>query len=141
MGMFENTAVIWVHLGDRLTFDQLLTRVREAGLAFGRAVARGRGHRGGRARCGGRHEPGRNPLFDVTFTRHGVGESSGLAPQSAPGARLDLCCEDTEQADGSIEGRFGYATQLFDEATISRLASDYVRLLAEVADNPARLLR
>jgi len=41
--MFENTAVIRVHLGDRCAFDQLPTRVREAGLAaFGRACPRSR---------------------------------------------------------------------------------------------------
>lgn len=140
--MFESTAVIRVHLGDRLTFDQLLTRVRQAGLAaFGRAVPAVEDTEAAVLDVVAVNEPGRNPLFDVTFTRHGVDESSGRAPQSAPGARLDLCCEVTEQAAGNIEGRFGDATQLFDEAPISRLASDYVRLLAEVAENPARLLR
>jgi amino acid adenylation domain-containing protein len=138
VGMFENTAVIRVDLGGRPSFEQLLRRVREAGLAaFGRAVPPVEDIVAAVLDSVAAPEPGRNPLFDVMFTPHGVGEPAGFPMPRAPAARVDLGCDLTERADGGIEGRFDYATQLFDESTITRLASDYARLLAAVVEDPA----
>ncbi len=139
VGMFENIAVIRVDLDGGPTFEQLLARVRESGLAaFGRAVPPIEDIV---AAVFDRvvTEPGRNPLFDVMFVPHEVGDPIGFPLPGAPGARIDLCCELTERADGGVDGRFEYATQLFDEATISRLANDYVRVLTEAAGDPTRL--
>jgi len=57
----------------------------------------------------------------------------------APGVSLDLHCDLTERADGGVEGRLEYATELFDETTIIRFADDYVRLLDLVGAHPTRL--
>jgi len=77
--------------------------------------------------------PGRNPLFDVIFALHGIpADPAGFPLPDAPGTRYDIACQLTERSDGGVDGRLEYATQLFDEATITRLAGDYVRLLAEV---------
>jgi amino acid adenylation domain-containing protein len=141
VGMLEHTAVIRVDLGGRPTFEQLLARVRESGLAaFGRAAPPLEDIVAAVLDSVAAPEPGRNPLFDILFTPHGVGEPAGFPLPDAPGARIDLRCDLTERADGGVDGRFDYATQLFDEATIARLAGDYVALLAEVAEDPTRLL-
>jgi hypothetical protein len=141
IGMFENTAVIRLDLGGGVTFAHLLDRVREAALAaFGRAVPPLEDIVAAVLDSVEPTEPGRFPLFDVTFSPHGVSESPGFPLPSAPGAHVDLYCDLDERADGGVDGRLRYATQLFDEATVTRLAGDYVRLLAEAAGDPARPL-
>jgi acyl carrier protein len=143
VGVFEDTAVIRVNLGTSAAFEQLLIRVRDAALAaqdhavlpFEDIVAAVLDV------LPTVPEPGRNPLFDVMFAPHGVAaESAGFPLPSAPGARFDLCCHLTERADGGLDGRIEYAAQLFNEATIVRLAGDYVHLLEEVGEDPTRPL-
>jgi non-ribosomal peptide synthetase component F len=83
--------------------------------------------------------PGANPLFQVCFTlaRGGV----TLAPlaldgiEAEPitvdvlGSRFDLTFQVTERADGSYVLMLEYASELFDESTMLRLASDYRTVL------------
>jgi amino acid adenylation domain-containing protein len=137
VGMFENTAVIRINLDDSRSFPQLLAQVREAGLAaFGRAVPSIEDIVAAVLEVVETEpEPGRNPLFDVMFVPQGVSGSDGFPLPDATGARIDLCCHATERADGGIDGRLVYATQLFDQATITRLASDYVQSLTEIAED------
>jgi acyl carrier protein len=142
VGMLEETAVIRVDLGGRPSFTELLGRVREAALAavehavlpFEDIVAAIAGT------VAAEPAPGRNPLFDAFFALHEVpADPAGFPLPDAPGTRFDLCCHLTERADGGIDGRLDYATQLYDEATIARLASGYVQLLAEAgADSVVR---
>ncbi|MGC5015676.1 amino acid adenylation domain-containing protein [Streptosporangium sp. DT93] len=139
VGMLEETTVIRVDLGNSPSFGELLACVREATLAavdhavlpFEDIVAAVAGT------AESEPAPGRNPLFDVFFTLHEIpAEPPGFLLPDAPGTRFDLGCHLTERPDGGIDGRFEYATQLFDEATITRLASAYVDLLAKVGADP-----
>jgi amino acid adenylation domain-containing protein len=139
VGTFEETAVVRVDAGGRPAFAELLSRVRTAMLAahdhaavpFEDIVAAVP-----EPEPGG-HEPGRNPLFDVQFSMHGVAaEPAGLTLPDPAGVKLDLSCHLTERLDGGLDGRLDYATQLFDEATVARLASSYLRMLGEAGAAP-----
>jgi amino acid adenylation domain-containing protein len=139
VGMLEETAAVRVNLDGRPSFTELLGRVREATLAaidhavlpfedIVAAVAE-------TARA--EPAPGRNPLFDVFFVLQPVpADPAGFPLPDALGTRFDVCCQLTERPDGGLDGRLEYATQLFDEATIARLARGYVQLLAEVSAHP-----
>ncbi|SBT65706.1 amino acid adenylation domain-containing protein [Micromonospora sediminicola] len=141
VGMFEDTAVIRVDVGDHPTFAGLLTRVRDAAVAahshallpFEDIVAAVLDV------VATMPAPGRNPLVDTMFAVHGIAaDPPGFPMPDAPGTNVDLRCELTEQADGGIDGRLEFATRLFDRATIDRLADGYLRLLGEMADDPSR---
>ncbi|MEU8756928.1 amino acid adenylation domain-containing protein [Streptomyces chartreusis] len=143
VGMFELTAVIRVDAGGGPTFEQLLARVRDAALAaHGHAVLPLEEIVAAVLDVvATTPEPGRNPLFDVRFAAFGVdAEPAGFPLPDAPGTRMDLDCRLTDRADGGVDGRIDYSTQLFDEPTVTRLADDYVRLLGEACENPARPL-
>jgi acyl carrier protein len=140
VGMLEETAVIRVDLGGRPGFAELLARVREATLAaVDHAVLPFEDIVAATADTAATEPaPGRNPLFDAFFALHELpADPAGFPLPDAPGTRFDLSCQLTGRADGGIDGRLGYATQLFDEATIARLASGYVQLLAEAGADPA----
>ncbi|MGH3217125.1 MAG: condensation domain-containing protein [Streptosporangiaceae bacterium] len=139
VGMLEETAVIRVDLGGRPGFAELLTRVREATLAaVAHAVLPFEDIVAAVADAAATEPaPGRNPLFDAFFELHELpADPAGFPLPDAPGTRFDLCCQLAERADGGINGRLCYATQLFDEATIARLASGYVQLLAGADADP-----
>jgi amino acid adenylation domain-containing protein len=139
VGMVEETAVIRADLSGHPSFTDVLARVREAVLAAAdhavlpfedivAAVA---------ATTNIEAAPGRNPLFDVFFALHGVpADPAGSPLPDAPGSWFDLSCHLTERPDGGIDGRLEYATQLFDEATVARLATGYVAVLAELGADP-----
>jgi amino acid adenylation domain-containing protein len=141
VGMLEETAVIRVDLGDHPGFGQLLARVREATLVavehavlpFEDIVA------AVTDTVKAQPAPGRNPLFDVFFALHPVPANAADFPlPDAPGTRFDLSFHLTERADGGLDGRLEYATQLFDEVATASLATDYVQLLAQVSAAVAR---
>lgn len=85
----------------------------------------------------------RNPLFDVLFTLQNMPRAEfALAdlhcqrlahPDSV--SKFDLSLFLYEREDG-LEGRFDYATDLFDAATIRRMAGHFQTLLAGVVANP-----
>ncbi|MFH9550555.1 amino acid adenylation domain-containing protein [Streptomyces sp. NPDC017435] len=90
----------------------------------------------------------RTPLYQVAFTMHGertaAFELAGLTAEPYLGtgsvAKTDLDLQLTEGADGSLTGRFEYATALFDRTTVERMADHLLRLLeAGTADPAARL--
>jgi hypothetical protein len=83
----------------------------------------------------------RTPLYQVMFNYLAEGETMGrdsLGPYQAiwRTARTDLTLYLYEAADGGMTGMFEYATSLFDEFTIARLADRFVRTLATVAADP-----
>ncbi|MEV6997438.1 amino acid adenylation domain-containing protein [Streptomyces sp. NPDC093982] len=140
VGVFEEAAVVRADLQDAPTFRELLVRVRDAALAAHRhavlpleeIVA------GVLDVVDTEPAPGRSPLFDVTFSAQGVPiERTGFPLPDAPGTKHDLSLRLADRADGGIDGRLDYATQLFDEATAARIADDYARLLAEAVGSPA----
>ncbi|MEV6951754.1 non-ribosomal peptide synthase/polyketide synthase [Streptomyces sp. NPDC051183] len=90
----------------------------------------------------------RTPLFQAAFTLH----ESRTAAYDLPGitvepfetpadtARFDLQLLVEEVPDGTLRGRFEYATALFDAATAQRLADHFGRLLHSIAADPAARL-
>ncbi|WP_019925416.1 non-ribosomal peptide synthetase [Nocardia sp. BMG111209] len=135
VGMFEETAVIRVDVGGRPGFAELLGRVdtavrgavEHAVLPFEDIVAA----------SGTAAEPGRHPLFDVFFALAPIPADRAEFPlPDTPETRFDLACRLTERPDGGVDGRFEYATQLFDAATVVELAADYTGLLAAAAAVP-----
>jgi natural product biosynthesis luciferase-like monooxygenase protein/amino acid adenylation domain-containing protein len=86
----------------------------------------------------------RNPLFQVMFALHNATERlelPGLAARSLeldPGAaKVDLALELEETPQG-LAAWFEYATDLFDEATIARMAAHWRVLLESMAAAPER---
>jgi amino acid adenylation domain-containing protein len=141
VGMLENVAVVRVSRDDTCTFAQLLRRVREAAIAaLGHAVPPTEDIVAAVAETVAPAQPGRNALFDVSFALRPFSEPTGIQLPDAPGVSLDLGCDLTERADGGVDGRLEYATELFDEDTVTRLARDYVELLDLVGLDPTLLL-
>ncbi|GFJ82573.1 non-ribosomal peptide synthetase [Phytohabitans houttuyneae] len=91
----------------------------------------------------------RTPLYQVAFTLRGdaAGAAQWPAGLSAEplwpplrSSKVDLTLHAVDGEDGLLRGQVEYATALFDEETVQRLADHYVRLLAHVAADPrARL--
>jgi amino acid adenylation domain-containing protein len=147
IGLFANAIVLRTDFAGDPTFAELLQRVRRVTLDAYRnqdvpideifrtlPVSR---------------RSGRNTLFDVMFILQNTpprGPAIGDLPAQVvhldPGiARCDLVLELIE-ADGSLGGWLEYSTDLFDAATIARMAAQLRRLLeAVVADPHERIAR
>ncbi|WP_432043167.1 non-ribosomal peptide synthetase [Streptomyces cadmiisoli] len=104
-------------------------------------------------------EPGRNPLTDVLFSvddspseglvldlagatgtvsGHGNagGDGSAKTDLHVTVTRLDGRGPDRKEADGRITMLWEYAADLFDAATVQRMADGYLRLLADAIHRP-----
>ncbi|MFF0771096.1 amino acid adenylation domain-containing protein [Nonomuraea wenchangensis] len=134
LGMFVNTLVLRTDLGGDPEFGELLERVRETVLdaldhaeaPFDRLVEALQPVR----------DTSRTPLYQVGFN---------LLPMSTRGqfpngtAQLDLNVDVVRTADGAgvyVE----YSTELFDAATIARLAEAYLLVLEAAAADPGTRL-
>ncbi|WP_204289607.1 non-ribosomal peptide synthetase, partial [Microbispora amethystogenes] len=149
-GCFVNTLVLRTDLSGDPSFEDVLARVRETDLAayahqdvpFERLVDELNPVR----------SLSRNPLFQVSLGVENFPESQGqweLAgltvspmPATSPAARFDLSVSLVERRDeaGAPAGLGGgvlYAADLFDEATAQALARRLVRVLEQVASDPA----
>ncbi|MGV9695832.1 amino acid adenylation domain-containing protein [Streptomyces sp. NPDC003470] len=93
---------------------------------------------------------GRNPIVQVCFQLFDGDAPDGLAlpglavsPFDGPGAvtRFDLEMHLTAREDGTLAGELVYATSLFDEATMRRLAEHYTTLLTAVVRTPEARVR
>jgi len=87
-----------------------------------------------------------HPLFQVVHNHRRADRAArvslpGLELESAPvGERttaLELTLDTREDSAGRVHARFHYAQELFDAATAQRLARHYLRLLRQLADDPA----
>ncbi|WP_199520574.1 non-ribosomal peptide synthetase, partial [Kitasatospora sp. MBT63] len=84
------------------------------------------------------------PLFQTAFTLHDrqAGELTlgGVRAEQVPlpwqVAKFDLALQAAELPDGSLGCQFEYATGLFDQPTVQRLAGHLTRLLTAVAEHP-----
>jgi non-ribosomal peptide synthetase component F len=127
--------------GTAPTYAVLLARVREAALEayahqdvpFERIVEEVRPER----------DPSRNPLFQVLFALQNVPEAELRLPGLSLGsvdfetrtAQFDLEVSLSE-SDGGVAGRLQWSTDLFDRATMERLAERFRMFLAGVAVDP-----
>jgi amino acid adenylation domain-containing protein len=153
IGMFVNMVVVRADAGGGPTFRELLARVRRATLdayahqdvPFDAVVAAVRPER----------EPGRNPLFQVSFSFH----DSALPDLAIPGLELELTVAlpngsakfdlnvivipHAEQrlgrggeGDGGMTVVWEHSTDLFEPATARRMFEEYRRVLEAVAEDP-----
>ena len=145
IGFFVNTLVLRTDLTGAPSFAELVARVREVSLEahahqevpFERLVEelveeRSLSH---------------TPLFQVFFVLQNMPtaelELPGVTLSGLPGevrsAKFDLSLEMEERPasqGGGIRGTFEYATDLFDAATVERLAEHFQRLLAAAVAAP-----
>jgi amino acid adenylation domain-containing protein len=145
IGVFLNNLVLRVSLAGEPGLRELLQRVRETVLGafahqevpFERLVDELRPGR----------DPSRTPLFQVMF----VGQNAPLLPLALPGLRLRLRPREVDlgtarfdlavsmaPVDGGWSGTWKFSTDLFDAATVARLASHLENLLAAALAEPDR---
>jgi amino acid adenylation domain-containing protein len=144
IGLFVNTLVLRLEMSGDPSFRQLLHRVRETvfgaqehqDLLFERLISALDLDR----------SPGRNPLFQVVFTLDntpagGAEAAQGLAmtPVSLPArtAKFDLQLT-VREAGPRLVGFFEYATDLFEAASIRRMAGHLLTLLESISQTPDR---
>jgi len=143
VGCFVNTVVLRADLSGDLTVSQFLARTRDECLdAFGhqdlpidRLIEEMRPQR----------DLSRNPVFQAMFASQNV----PLQTLDLPGltlkpvdldsktTRIDLTLHVWETADG-LMGILSYATDLFDESTIARMAAHWHSLLEGMIASPER---
>ncbi|MFS8071575.1 MAG: condensation domain-containing protein, partial [Byssovorax sp.] len=145
IGFFLNTLVVRAVIPDGATFRDLLHSVKASCIGayahqdtpFERLVAELEPER----------DLGRSPLFQVMFTLQaapaGPMELAGLTLRglSAAGttSKFDLTLWMAESPSGLL-GSFEYSTDLFDEATIERMASHLRALLEGAVADPGQAL-
>ncbi|EST38925.1 hypothetical protein N566_04855 [Streptomycetaceae bacterium MP113-05] len=149
VGFFVNTLILRTDTGGDPSFSELLRRVREVDLAafshqrvpFQKVVER----------VAPRRSSSLHPLFQVFLLLQNNQRADfslpGLdvreTPTGSPGARFDLAFYLTERAgeDGrpaGLEGSTEFARDLFDPATVERLALALRQILASAAEDPLR---
>lgn len=126
-----------------LPFAELLEQARDAALAalaasevpFDEVVQA----------LGVRRSPGRQPLFNTFFSiqppleQPPVGWRLSQMDLAVGIAKYDLYLELEDRLDG-LEARFLYSTELFDAATIERMADHWRVLLAGIAGDPGQTI-
>ncbi|MEU9048732.1 amino acid adenylation domain-containing protein, partial [Kitasatospora sp. NPDC048343] len=148
VGFFVNTLVLRTDLTDDPTFEQLLGRVRETGLAafahqdvpFERLVEE----------LAPVRSMARHPLFQVMLSLQNNAEAildlpglhSTALPAGPPAAKFDLAFEIDETFDpatgtpAGLATRITYATDLFDHATVELLGERWARVLTALTAAP-----
>jgi amino acid adenylation domain-containing protein len=146
VGLFVNTLPVRVGLGGDPDFRALLGRVREAVLGtlahqdvpFERLVEELRPER----------SLSRQPIYQVTFAMDHDAPTDALSldgvraarvPVDGGSSKFDLMLAVAEHEDG-LRAVIEYATDLFDAASMERLASHLRTLLAAAAANPGAAL-
>jgi amino acid adenylation domain-containing protein len=141
IGFFANTLVLRADLTGEPTFRQLLARVRESVLEaqahqdvpFDMLVKALRLER----------SAGQNPLFQVFLALDppapGLphGWLADTVPYITQAAKFDLLLGLSEQPSGVV-CHFEYAAQLFDAATIERMAAHWQTLLEGIISDPSQ---
>jgi amino acid adenylation domain-containing protein len=143
IGFFVNTLVLRVDLSGEPTFRDLLGRVWEVALGayehqelpFEKLVEE----------LAPERDLSRNPLVQVMLVlQNAPGRRFALpglqvesVPQESDAAKLDLAVS-LREVDNRLEGSVTYARDLFDAATIERLAGHFRRLIEEATAHPDR---
>ncbi|WP_308163362.1 non-ribosomal peptide synthetase [Nocardia alni] len=147
VGMFVNTLVLRTEVDPSAGFAALLDRVREtdldafanADVPFERLVELVNPAR----------DAGRHPLFQVMLSYENSpelridlpGVESRVLPMDSAVAKFDLqlTVQDSDHAaEGPLQAEFGYATDVFDESSITTIAQRFVRLLDAAVAAPSR---
>src|SRR5260370_10118788 len=141
IGLFLNTLILRTALTENFSFEQVLSRVREVALGayahqdlpFEKLVQELNPER----------TMSHNPLFQVMF----IIESDPTPTSDLPGlhphfvevenetAKFDLSLILKEMGQGLL-GTWEYSTDLFESATISRMAGHFQTLLESIVVNP-----
>lgn len=143
IGFFVNMLPMRTDLSGDPSFREVLRRVREMSLKayahqsmpFERLVEELQPER----------DPSRNPLFQVTFQLFKLPDSVAgpqlpaprLVPVEPGTAIFDIAFDAFDAADG-ISGQFQYSTDLFEPATIARMAEHLHVLVDAIVANPDR---
>ncbi|WP_341888587.1 amino acid adenylation domain-containing protein [Variovorax sp. YR752] len=145
IGFFVNTQVLRATMSGRTPFAQLLAQSREAALGaqahqdlpFEQLVDALQPQR----------SLSHNPLFQVMFNllREDTAVLRGLPGLAVDEYRMDdsaaqceLALDIRERADGQVRAVFTTAAELFDAATVARMAAHYRALLETLTTDPAR---
>ncbi|MGQ0838792.1 amino acid adenylation domain-containing protein [Actinokineospora sp.] len=144
VGFFVNTVVVRVDVEDDPTVATLIDRVRDSALdafshdelPFDRLVEE----------LAPERDLSRSPLFDVSFGMREAGPEpprlAGLAVRPVGTAhitaKVDLTCTLSAGADGGYEVELEYATALFDETTMHRMAGHFRTMAESAAAGPDR---
>jgi len=145
IGLFVNTIVMRTKLSGHLSFRELLNQVRAKALThyenqempFEKLVEVMHPER----------SLAQNPLFQVMFTFHNVPKhilqfaDIILTPELVHNgtSKFDLAMSLTENPEG-IQGLLEYNTDLFDDATITRMVGHQQILLESIIENPNRTI-
>jgi amino acid adenylation domain-containing protein len=145
IGFFVNTVVLRTNLSGNPRFSELLERVREVTLGafshqdlpFEKLLETLRPSR----------ELNRNPLFQVLFVLHNTPRQTLELPDlevtfheiDPETAKFDLTLNLGETQEG-LQGWFEYSTDLFETATIARLAGHFQTLLEGIVAAPGQRL-
>ncbi len=148
IGFFVNTLVLRADLSGDPRFRELLARVRAAtleayahqDLPFEKLVEE----------LAPERSLAHTPLFQVMFLLQNAGRVGGdldlpgiaASPFGVPGtvSRFDLTLTLADSPGGALPGTFEYSTELWNSATVGRLAERYERLLRGLAADPGRRL-
>ncbi|MFI4931968.1 MAG: condensation domain-containing protein, partial [Burkholderiales bacterium] len=145
IGFLANTLVLRTDLSGHLSFRALLARVRECALnaythqdlPFERLVEE----------LAPARDLSRNPLFQVCFALHDAA-GPGLTlhglqvqPIELPSghAKFDLSL-DLRERDGTLHACLEFCTELFEHATIARMAEHFTVLLAAIVEDPEQCI-
>jgi len=133
IGFFTNTLVLRTSLADDPSFRTLLARVRETclgayahpDLPFEKLVEELQPER----------TLGQNPVFQVSFVLQNAtaGADFTFVTVASP---FDLTLFVREGADGTLSASLQYRRDLFERATITRLAGHYLTLLESIVAEP-----
>lgn len=147
IGFFVNTQVLRTAVQGRMSLAKLLARTREA--ALGAQVHQDLPFEQIVEALQLQRSLSHSPLFQVMFNhlREDAGVHHRLPGLEArehriadSAAQFELVLDIREHADGSAGAVFTYAAELFEPATIARMAAHYRALLEALAADPAQAL-
>lgn len=145
IGFFANTVALRIDLSGNLSFRELLKRIElettaayaHQNLPFEKVVEELHPQR----------DLSRSPLFQVMFAHNNTpmqqanlpGLTASILPPTTTTAKFDLTLM-TEDAGRGLSGYFEYNTDLFEEATIARLATHFQTILEGMVVNPEQVV-
>ncbi|MET8747186.1 amino acid adenylation domain-containing protein [Streptomyces sp. NPDC004728] len=147
VGFFVNTLVMRTDLSGDPTFTELIDRVKDTALGaydhqdlpFERLVEE----------LAPQRDLSRNPLFQTMFVLQNTPDNQSWELPGLSVRQLDVAAQEskfdftfyaTEADDGGLDGTIVYSTDLFDEATMVRLAGHFETLLGAAAHAPTARL-